>query len=563
MVKFATMWIQSRWTLLSLFLLITLDVASGDPLLIAAVQDRDRDAVRDLISRDVDVNAPQPDGATALHWAVHRDDFEVTRMLIEAGADLNVTNDFGVMPLSLACTNGSASMVETLLKAGAESGAALFTGETVLMTAAYAGALDTVEVLLRHGADVNAAESARGQTALMWALGEGHTDVVRSLIEHGANVSAMTSTGFAPLLFAAREGDVASARLLLDEGADPNTRVEEEAPDSEVELKSRQDSTSLSALHIAVQRGHTSVAHLLIERGADPNYDTPGWTPLHWAAGTWETELNGLNGITAPKGHEWDTLRGVQEGKFELVKALLNHGADPNAQLTRTPARYGFTATRHPKDMTPIGLAAFAGEADIMRLLAEHGADLSLRTQNGLSPLLIAAGVIRFSLGWQQENAVPEEDLLAAVQAALELGADVHETDHAGNTALHGAAWLRSEKMIRFLVAKGGDINARTRDGQSPLSIAERNGRTAGGGAIERNTKTASVIRELSVPAAVTKALDSWTSIPRHVREAVESLLEGELAKIVDGPDYISITSQREKAKEREEKRARESEKAK
>ena len=540
MMKLDVVRSQARWIMLSLMLVTTMDVASGNQLLIAAVRDQDTATARELIEQNVDVNSPQADGATALHWAVHRDDLETAKMLIEAGADVNVTNDFGIMPISLACTNGNASMVETLLNAGADCSATLMTGESVLMMAAHAGDLNTVDVLLNYGADVNANEPVRNQTALMWALGENHTGVARRLIEQGADVNAQTSLGTTPLLFAAREGNLDATEMFLDAGVDINWKANDE----------------MTALHMATQRGHGDVAALLLDRGADPNADGPGWTPLHWAVGTWETEMNGANGMTAPKGHEWDALRGVQEGKYELVKKLLEHGADSNARLKKSPRRFGFTVTKPPKDMTPLGLAAFAGEADIMRLLADHGADVSLKSEDGLSPLLIAAGVSRYPLGMQQENAVPLEDLLAAVQVAVELGADVHETSPEGDTAMHGAAWIRSEELIRFLADHGADVNAVNDKGQSPIFIAERDGRTAGTGPKLDHSEIADLLRDLSVPQVIKNSMHEWSKIPRHVRIAVESLLQGEMDKIEEEPDYI----ERDRKRERERRRKREQE---
>jgi hypothetical protein len=152
--------------------LLASTLAAAAPIdlrLIQAVKRRDVDAVRALLKQRVDVNAVQGDGATALHWAAHRDDLAVADLLIRAGARAGVANDVGATPLHLACTNRSAPMVDRLLSAGADANAALMNGETVLMTCARAGDAGAVKALLARGADVNAREREHRQTALMWA----------------------------------------------------------------------------------------------------------------------------------------------------------------------------------------------------------------------------------------------------------------------------------------------------------------------------------------------------------------------------------------------------------
>src|SRR6476646_12109855 len=143
-----------------------------------AAQKKDRPAIRALLEQHADVNAPQVDGMTALHWAAYQDDLETAELLVHAGANANAANRYGVTPLSLACTNGNAPIVELLLKNGADPNLALPGGETPLMTAARTGTLAVVTVLLARGATVDSKDDRRGQTALMWAAAEGHASVV-------------------------------------------------------------------------------------------------------------------------------------------------------------------------------------------------------------------------------------------------------------------------------------------------------------------------------------------------------------------------------------------------
>ena len=328
------------------------------------------------------------------------------------------------------------------------------------MTASRTGKLDAVQALLAAGADVNAAEPSQGQTALMWAISEKHSDVAQALIASGADVTARSEGGFSPLLFAAREGDLASARAVLEAGAS----VEETAP------------SGMSALLVAAVRAHTALVMMLLEQGADPNAAEAGYTALHWVAGSWETELTGPRGIVTERDDEWRALSGVPTGKLELVKALLAHGAYPNARLVKPPPRSGFSVsnTRSLAGATPFWLAAMAADVDMLRLLAANGADLRMATTNeprvpdfgGLStvhrdttPLMVAAGVGR-NLA---ESTVTNSRALEAVEFIWELGGDVNAANQVGNTALHGAAHVRSEALVQFLVDKGATVTVEER----------------------------------------------------------------------------------------------------
>ena len=305
----------SGWWIVPLLSVASFAAASGDLRLVEAVQQGDKEAVRFLLQQ-ADVNAPQADGATALHWAAHRDDLETADLLIRAGANASAANDYGVTPVSLACTNRSAAMVGKLLEAGANPSAAQLTGETVLMTCARTGSADAVQLLLASGADVNAKESKKGQTALMWAVAGRHSEVARALIEHGAEIRTPSKGGFTPLLFAARGGDLESARMLLEAGANVNEGTPKYG----------------NALVVASSSGHEKLAVFLLEKGADPNAaDSNGVTSLHHAV---------QNGFSALTGIRYDAAYRVRPPNMpELAKALLVQGADPNARITKWDQR--------------------------------------------------------------------------------------------------------------------------------------------------------------------------------------------------------------------------------
>ena len=441
------------WCLAPLLSMTAFAGTGGDLRLVDAAKNRNHEAVRSLLQQHVDVNTPQADGATPLAWAAHWDDLETADLLIRAGANVNAANSYGVTPLSLACTNQSTAMVEKLLKAGADPNRAP-TGIPVIMTAARTGSMDTVKLLLAHGANVNAKESARGQTALMWAVAEKHTEVARVLVERGADVHAHSTTGFTPLLFAAQQGDMDSARMLLEAGAGLNEAAPEDG----------------SALIVATHSGHEALALFLLEKGADPNAaDAYGITALHYALLKGLARVSGVRPISGA-GYVY------RPNMPELVKALLAHGANPNARVAKFPPMPN-TRLFKAIDLTPVGatpflLAAASYDPGIMRLLAAHGADPLLTDQAKNTPLIMAAGFAEGITHAVERPQQDDKDALEAVRVAVELGNDVNVTNDIGETALHGAAYVGANDIIQFLVEKGAKVDAENVYGQTAWTIA-------------------------------------------------------------------------------------------
>lgn len=421
--------------------------------LIEAIRSRDAAAVRRLLEGGADVRVASPDGATPLHWAIHLNDLDTAGRLIERGADVNATNDYGVTPLLLACEAAPAPAAALLLKAGANPNQPLPTGETPLMRAAHTGNDAVVRALAEAGANVNAQERQQGQNALMWAASAGHAAVVRALLERGADPNVRSAPGVTPLLFTARQGSVDTARVLLAAGADVNATAADR----------------LSALVIATVRDHAALAMFFLDHGANPNQIEAGYTALHWAAGVWETELTGPRGIATDRDEEWRALRGVRAGRLDLIKALLAHGADANALITRAPQRVGFTrGGLNLIGATPFLVAAASGDAEVMRLVRAAGADPALATKDGTTPLMAAAGVGRVSA----ESLIEENSAVDAVKEAIAAGGDVNGANSGGDTALHGAASMRWSAMVRFLIERGALIDVTNKRGRTPLANA-------------------------------------------------------------------------------------------
>jgi uncharacterized protein len=475
--------------------------ADGDPPLVEAARNRDQRAVRTLLGQKVDVNVRAHDGATALLWAAHWNDLETADLLIRAGANVNAANDLRVTPLSLACTNGNAALVEHLLNAAANPNTPIATGETPLMTCASTGTTEAVRLLIARGADVNAKEPSQNQTALMWAAAERHPDEVRTLIEHRADLQARTRKGFTALHFAAREGDLESTRLLLAAGVDINIRSQ---PDGIGKPASRGEgargggprpggpsyemtvSAGSTPLLVATVRAQVPLALFLLDQGADPNVEDAGFTPLHWATGTWENgEANPVFGFT-------DAMSGIPDrsAKLQLVKALLAHGANPNAPMTQRPP--GFAGGYNDSvGATPFLLAAATADIEMMRVLLAAGADPSLTTKSNATPLMAATGMNR-TLG---ESAVTEDQALEVVKLLLQLGGDAKAIAANGENALFGAAYRGWNTLVQLLVDHGADVNAISKAGITPWLAASGLGDRLGG--VLFNTETAALLVKL------------------------------------------------------------------
>lgn len=484
-----------------------LEAAGSTVRLIDAVKQGNLTAVRALIGQHTNVNVAEPDGMTALHWAVRADDLTTTQLLVRAGANVKATSRYGITPLALAAQNGSPAVTELLLKAGADANGATPEGETVLMTAARTGNAAVIKALAAHGANVNAAERWQGQTPLMFAAVQNNGAAVKALIDLGADknakskllsfpefkweTSGMVTTvlprgGWTPLMYAARDGAIGAAGALADAKADLNL------PDPD----------GTTALMLAIINAHFDTAAVLIDRGADPNVaDSTGMTALYAAV-----DMHTMGPmLSRPSPKLVDKIDAA-----DLVKLLLARGANPNARLKRPIIGRHHTPTGDAslgEGTTPLARAAKSNDLQVMRLLFDAGADPRLTLKDRTTVAMISAGGGAVVGAYAVAIPVTEESSLEAIKLCIEHGVDLNAFNANGATALHNAVTRGSQKIVAYLAEQGAKLDLKDKQGRTPLDIATgaggAPGRRGGGGGAGRgrgaqpSEAMATLLREL------------------------------------------------------------------
>ncbi len=447
----------------------------------AAIKSGQRSAALEMIAKKTaDVNAAEADGSTALLWAANLNDTDLALRLLKAGANPKVRNQLGDTPLGEAAFNSNTPLIKALLDAGADPNVAEADGQTPLMVVARTADVDGAKLLLDKGANPNVRESQRGQTALMWAAASSQGPMMRLLLEHGAEVDAASNTdlmtplvsgepraqprppgGETAMLFSTREGCMDCVQALVEHGA-------------KLDLA---DPEGVTPLITAVFNAHFDVAKYLVEKGATINkWDWWGRTPLYLAV-----DYN-----TLPHGGRADQPSLDATQPIDMIRILLDHGANPNLQLKMFPP---YRATGNDRGLdgmltvgtTPLLRAAKAFDAPAIKLLLEHGADISLTNNQGMTPTVAASGMGSTDAdtrGLYTTSDVQERSI-AALDLLLSHGGDINgRAGRFEQSPLDGASFWGFNKVVEYLLSKGADINQKDARGYTAVDYAM--GRAAG-----------------------------------------------------------------------------------
>ncbi len=450
-----------------------------------------------LVGRNTDVTQSQADGTTALHWAIYYNDAELAKKLIRQGADVTVKNEFGATPMAQAALTGNVEIIEMLLDAGVAADERGADDQTPLMVLARTPNIEAVKLLIKQGADVNAVEKWRGQTALMWAAAQKQPAMVQLLIDEGANLNARSLPNnwerqvsaeprmkilppgqMSALHYAAREGCTDCVAALIKAGADLNIV----------------EGDGVTPLVMAGLNAKWDSMKLLLEAGANPDkWDVYGRNPLYTAV-----DYN-----TLPHGGRADKLSTDLTTPLEVAELILQKGGNVNLQLKLFPPYRALGPDRGADGLLKNGVtslfrAARGGDTDMVALLLKHGALIELPNEDGVTPLIVAAGYRQSAIDTRGRFRT-EKQAYAVTKQLLDAGADPNAAEAFGQTAVFGAATNGWNTVVQLLADNGANLTHADSAGKTPLDAAMgRAGQFGRGSGGDQHVETAALIEKLT-----------------------------------------------------------------
>lgn len=480
-----------------------------------AVEHGFEDLVDVLIKKDtINLNArSNTDEAhmnvTPLYLASELGFKSIVSKLVEAGANMDLSGPWGQTPLIVALSNGHETSAIYLIEHGCDINTRIENGASALHYAVISNCSNAVKMLLERGVDPNVLcilSDIDNISPLHLACEAGNLQYAKLLIQHGAHINTeLTENSYPPFISAVNGGNVQIIRLLLDYGADPTFRLKDGFTAIHIALSSMNNPVEtltevlrcgklnvndkihnaegelFSAIHMAVDSGNPILVRMLLEEGADIN-DTASHlrTPLIIACQQRKVEValelihSGAN-VQAATGDGTTPLHVSSSYSFELVQALIEKGADVNAQ----------TLSGDLKGATPLLIACEFGQTEIAKLLIEKGANVNARLHNGQPPLINACksgsvDIVQMILENNGDPTFVTSGNTSALHVAVMTGnveivklllgkSDINFQNQEGNTALHIAYGIENNEIISELIKNGADTEIRNVKNQKPM----------------------------------------------------------------------------------------------
>ncbi|AVP86973.1 hypothetical protein phytr_90 [Candidatus Phycorickettsia trachydisci] len=415
---------------------------NGRTLLHWAALHNDSDAIQALLAQDANIEAKDNQGWTPLYLATYYNECKAIQTLLDNGADIEIAINLRT-PLLLAVSRNNKEAAEVLLSNGANIAATLKVNETSLHIAALNNNTDILKILIKYKAFIEA-KTEGDWTALLVAIEKGNLEATQLLISNGANIHTFNKAKYQPIHFAASRGYPEIIDLLLNQGA---------------KIECKEENNYFTPLHWAANKGHAKIISTLVKRGANiESVDNKAKTPLHWAAGTDQLEaLQTLLDLGA-NIHSTSTNQSLagrtslhfsaESGAYETSKELLLRGANANALAKGS--------------WTPLHFCSRAGHLNIVQLLIENHAEVSPANVNQDTPLHLSA----------------EKNHYKIVLLLLTHRANMEAKDINDYTPLLTAAENNSYESVILLIHHGANLAARDCDGFDAPYLAKQKGHT-------------------------------------------------------------------------------------